>query len=178
MVVLLILLVVTVLGIGAAQVALLGEKSTRYDRDYLIASQAAEVALMDAEIEVDGGGTRAELLVFPEAGCGTAGNMRGLCATVDAPAQPAWQTVNFLETDATTRAVAEVGEFTGRAFDAGLAGMRPELKPRYVIEMIKDNSLGSDVSPPKYLYRITAMGFGPRKEVQVVLQSVFRRSSS
>lgn len=179
-VVLLILLVVTVLGIGGAQMALLSEKSTRYDRDYLIASQAAEVALMDAELEINGPNAfvnrRAEPWLFPATGCGTTGGMRGLCATLSGPAKPAWQTVDFLETDATARAVAEVGEFTGRVFDAGLAGMRPELKPRYVIELIPDNTPGAALDAPK-LYRITAMGFGPRKEVQVVLHSVFRRSS-
>ena len=51
-VVLLILVVVTVLGIGGAQIALLGERSTRYDRDYLVATQAAEAALMDAEQDI------------------------------------------------------------------------------------------------------------------------------
>ena len=53
-VVLLILVVVTILGIGGAQIALLGERSTRYDRDYLVASQAAEAALMDAEFDIRG----------------------------------------------------------------------------------------------------------------------------
>ena len=48
-VVMLILVVVTILGIGGAQIALLGERSTRYDRDYLIATQAAEAALMSRE---------------------------------------------------------------------------------------------------------------------------------
>jgi type IV pilus assembly protein PilX len=53
-IVLLILVVVTILGIGGAQIALLGERSTRYDRDYLVASQAAEAALMDAEFDIRG----------------------------------------------------------------------------------------------------------------------------
>ena len=28
---------------------------------------------------------------------------------------------------------------------------------------------------PKYLYRVTAMGFGPRKETQAVVQMYFRK---
>lgn len=184
-VVLLILLVVTVLGIGGAQVALLGERSTRYDRDYLVASQAAEAALVDAELDIAGSGTRTAAFV-PGAGifidgCGTADATRGLCMRSDDSAKPIWAIVDFLDTSATAPTVA-FGTYTGRAFDAstsGPSGIRPERSPRYIIESIEADMAerGGDASAnaKSSLYRITAIGFGPRVEVHVVMQTVFRK---
>jgi len=185
-IVLLILVVVTVLGIGGAQIALLGERATRYDRDYLIASQAAEAALMDAEFDIRGPNSAdaatqrvsqfdgKNFSVFV-AGCGTTGKSRGLCLPNADGAKPVWATVDFLDVSATAPTV-EFGQFTGRSFDAG-SGIRPELAPRYIVELIDDGAPTGNagaVEPPK-MYRITAMGFGPRKEIQVVMQIVFRK---
>ncbi len=55
--VMLILVVVSLLGVSAVQVSILGERSARNDRDYQIAFQAAEAALLDAEIDMNGPGT-------------------------------------------------------------------------------------------------------------------------
>ena len=75
-VVLILLVVVTVLGIGGARIALLGERSTRYDRDSQLAWQAAEAALIDAEYDIGGvvGGTQ------PAARPGSLGGTRNPCA--------------------------------------------------------------------------------------------------
>lgn len=186
-VVLLILVVVTILGIGGAQIALLGERATRYDRDYLVASQSAEAALMDAEFDIRGPNSAASdvqrvsqfdgknfSVFLPN--CGTSGKSRGLCEPAADTAKPVWASVDFLDDSANAPSV-EFGEFTGRTFDAGNTGIRPELPPRYIIELIDDQAPGGDASaaiPPK-MYRITAIGFGPRKEIQVVMQIVFRK---
>lgn len=53
-VVLLILVVVSILGVSGIQVAMMGERGTRNDRDQQIAWQAAEAALMDAEFDIEG----------------------------------------------------------------------------------------------------------------------------
>ena len=53
LVTLLMLVVVLLLGIAAAQIALQGEKSSRNDRDRQIAFQAAEAALLDAEMDIE-----------------------------------------------------------------------------------------------------------------------------
>ena len=51
---LILLAVVMTLGIGASQMVLLSERSTRFDRDQQIAFQAAEAALLDAEFDIRG----------------------------------------------------------------------------------------------------------------------------
>lgn len=179
-IVMVILVVVTVLGIGGARIALLGERSTRYDRDYLVASQAAEAALTDAEYDINSTiGTRNAKFVPGDktifiTGCGTGANL-GLCAPVTvAGSKPVWTTVDFLNTGGPT---VEFGAFTGRVFSSGV-GIAPERKPRYIIEQVLDQTPGGDAKagpPLKYMYRITAIGFGPRKEVQVVMQTAFRK---
>ena len=48
-VVLIILVIVSMLGVAASQLVLQSERSARFDRDWQVAFQAAEAALMDAE---------------------------------------------------------------------------------------------------------------------------------
>jgi type IV pilus assembly protein PilX len=188
-VVLLILVVVTILGIGGAQIALLGERSTRYDRDYLIASQAAEAALMDAEFDIRGPNTDAEsrvaLFTADNTGifvpdCSNNPATRGLCEPKPESVKPVWASVDFMDEDAATARTVGFGEFTGRAFDAGSAGVKPARAPRYVIEVLPDvagrNSAKYDPSKaPDIMYRITSLGFGPREETQVAMQITFRK---
>lgn len=191
-IVMLILIVVTIVGIGGAQLALLGERSTRYDRDRLIAAQAAEAALKDAEADIAGIGdgsnnvatTRSAQFTAGNggifvAGCGTLGNTRGLCAPPADIDKPVWATVDFLDVSSSAPTV-EFGTFTARTFPSG-QGVEPELKPRYIIELIDDQDRGNDASasatPRPKMYRITAIGFGPRKEVQVVMQTAYRKKT-
>ena len=188
-VVLLILVIVTILGIGGAQIALLGERSTRYDRDYLIASQSAESALMDAEFDIRGPNTWAgnRVAQFSDGNtgiflpdCGTSGISHGLCETKPEGVKPVWLSVDFLDDDTATARTAEYGEFTGAQFDAGGSGIRPARKPRYMIEMVEDRSPGTSAKyeggkPRPVLYRVTAMGFGPRVDNQIVMQMTFRK---
>lgn len=180
-VVLLILVVVMVLGIGGAQIGLLGERTTRFDRDYLIASQAAEAALMDAEFDIRGpGGTRSTNFAAGKDGlfvedCGTSGTSRGLCLPKSDQVKPVWAEVDFTNDDDDAPTV-EFGEFTNRTFSTG-GGIRPARMPRYIIEIIDDQAQGNSAAStqtPK-MYRVTAMGFGPRLDTQVVLQMVFRK---
>lgn len=183
-VVMLILLVVIVLGVGGAQIALLSERTARYDRDYLIASQAAEAALMDAEFDIRGPNTApnsrtAQFVQGNEgifvSGCGTSSTNRGLCLPNPDTAKPRWALVDFLDTS-TSAPTVELGQFTARLFQVG-SGIRPARKPRYIIELIDDQALGNNAAGgqvPK-IYRVTALGFGPRVDVQVVLQMMFRK---
>lgn len=189
-VVLLILVVVTILGIGGAQIALLGERATRYDRDYLVASQAAEAALMDAEFDIRGPNSAASDVqrvnkfsrenygLFVD-GCSSDTATRGLCLPVDPAVKQVWATVDFLDDEDATAKSVKFGTFTGREYDAGTAGIKPELAPRYIIELIEDDEKGSNAGAQstlqKKMYRITSIGFGPRKEVQVVMQIAFRK---
>lgn len=188
-VVLLILVVVTVLGIGGAQIALLGERSTRYDRDYLVGSQSAEAGLADAEVDIAGpntfAGNRKDQFSPTNTGifqpnCGTTGVSKGLCETKADNEKPVWLSVDFLDTGAGTARTVEYGQFTGAQFDAGGSGIKPARKPRYMVEVMDDPETGGSAkfdpsrAIPK-LYRVTAMGFGPRDDIQVVMQMIYRK---
>lgn len=183
---LILLAVVTLLGIGASQIVLLAERSTRFQRDYQIAFQAAEAALIDAEFDIRGPNTAAsqrmssfsptEAIGFVD-GCGDTAAARGLCNPVASGSNPIWYTVDFTDTS-TTAKTAQFGEFTGRAasLSTGSTGIRPAILPRYIIEVIPDTTPGTSASGAlRLLYRVTAMGFGPRTETQAVVQMIFRK---
>lgn len=180
--VMIILVIVTMLGIAASQMVLLTERSTRYDRDWQMAFQAAEAALMDAEFDIRGPNTGAaqrvsnfsatSLLGFTD-GCGS-GTDRGLCMP-SATDKAVWYNVDFTDQTADAK-TAQFGEFTDRPMNYGTTGIRPAMRPRYIVEAIPDLTPGIGLSgAPKVLYRVTAMGFGPRTESQAVVQMVFRK---
>ena len=177
LVVLIILISTSVLGIGAAQTSILGARSARNDIEHQMAWHGAEAGLMDAELEILRG-TRAEFFDTAKtngsmttalftAGCGTQNtDRRGLCQPT-ASGTPAWAQAD-LQSDAGH--YAEFGDFTARDFKAGIEGIQPARKPRYVIEMFQMPSAGDDEGGSKTVYRITSMGFGPRTDIQVVTQ--------
>lgn len=169
--VLLVLLVVTVLGVGGAQIALMSERGARNERDMQVAWQAAEAALADAEWDMNNarkdifdGFNRVNFI----AGCGT-GAYLGLCKSVDG-GKPAWLAVDFTDSSDTAKTVA-YGQLTGKVFSFGASGIRPAKAPRYVIEAMVDDS-GTEGA--KFVYRVTAMGFGPRPDIQAVIQMIYR----
>ena len=175
--VLLILVVVSVLGAGGAQIAIMSERGARNDRDQPVAWQAAEAALIDAEVDMIGT-TSTRQTVFDsknlipfETGCGTTGNTVGLCA-LNLTGKPAWLTADFTIATGSGVNTAGLGTFTGRTFAAGVLGIQPALVPRYVIEIIPD-PIG-DKSKPTFMYRVTSMGFGPRRDIQAVVQMIYR----
>lgn len=182
-IVLILLVIVTLLGVGAARIALLSERSTRNERDYQVAWQAAEAALMDAQFDIRGPNADAKqrVALFNEnntsvflPGCNKAADFRGLCWPSEG--KPVWAQVDFLDDGANAPTVA-YGTFTGRAFDSGGLGVKPARLPRYMIEVVRDQTpMGSASTGAKpIMYRITAMGFGPRDDVQVVLQIAFKK---
>ena len=179
-IVLLILMVVSVLGLGAAQIALMGERSARNDRDQQIAWQAAEAAMIDAELDIFAEstiGTRKDIFDGKNAkdfvaGCGTSGTSKGLCAFDAAAAKPVWLTVDFTNTDEDAPTVP-YGQFTERSFAYGNVGIQPALPPRYLIELLPDPGR-TDLTKVTYVYRVTAVGFGPRSDIQAVLQMLYR----
>ena len=174
--VMLILVVVSLLGVGSAQIALMSERGARNDRDQQVAWQAAEAALNDADFDMfSTTGTRRTIFdgktqsAF-SSGCGTAGDSIGLCA-LNLTGKPAWLVADYLNVSSSAP-TTKFGKYTGRNFAAGGVGVQPALAPRYVIEMVPD-PIG-DKSDPTFLYRVTAMGFGPRTDIQAVLQMIYR----
>jgi type IV pilus assembly protein PilX len=196
-VVLLMLAIAMVLGIGAAQISLVGERSVRNDRDTEIAFQAAEAALVDAERDVLGPNDSAaqRLCVFNGKdvsafvpGCGGAGIRQGLCAQGEAGAKPVWMSADFAAESATSVAY---GAFTGQTYAAGNAatgtgaGALPVRAPRYIVEAVRNlggwqsgQLQSASVRSASHLFRITAVGYGMREETQVVLQTNLYKSTA
>ncbi len=181
-IVLIIMVIVSLLGVAATQTSLLSERTTRYDRDYQIAFQSAEAALLDAEFDIRGPNTSASsrvaafgagsVLGFTD-GCGS-GVDRGLCLPTSSPTKPVWYTVDFNDTTANAQTVA-FGDFTDRSLGYGGSGPRPARAPRYIIEAIPDTTPGTAAGNANILYRVTSIGYGPRVETQAVVQMVFRK---
>jgi type IV pilus assembly protein PilX len=154
---LLMLIMVMLLGVSAAQLSLQGEKAARGERDREVAFQAAEDAVADAERDIQ---EWAGVVVDPA--CGTA---------------PVWQRVDLSGVEDGGACTAEYGAATGAAMQTG-QGFTPFKKPRYLIERTTCHQPGEDASAgaaPSYCYRVSALGFGAKATTQVVLQSVFIR---
>ena len=66
------------------------------------------------------------------------------------------------------------GDFTSRGFRAGPAGVQPAARPRNIIEPLPDPGNRDLAGSASYLYRVTAMGFGPREDIQAVAQIIYR----
>lgn len=191
-IVMLILIVVSVLGVGGIQISMMGERGTRNERDMQIAWQGAEAGLIDAEFDIEGLPATApnkrntifkrgdvDLAKFID-NCGDSGQSVGLCALKET-GKPAWLTVDFTDSGTGAKSV-QLGTYTGRDFPSGVKGTQPAKPPRYVIEPILDRygvrsyrtTDPTAGSGPSYVYRVTSMGFGPNGETQGVVQMIYR----
>lgn len=162
LIVLLMLVVVMLFGVSAAQLTLMNEKSSRNDRDRHIAFQAAEAGLRDAERDIAGGRITPDRFP-PQAGtCHGIGAHSGLCLATVATAP--WRLTDFSAPVPTV----SYGQFTGLRFPHGTAPL-PVQPPRYLIELLRLTTTDRQVVSR---YRVTAVGFGPRQTTQVMLQTV------
>ncbi len=184
---LIILIAVSLIGISTAHIALLGEKTSRNDRDRKIAFQAAEAALLDAELDISqppGHGNSRSALFAPHkaegfvqgCGMGAANRILGLCQHSGDEAAAAWLAVDFLDDASRTMQTVPYGMFTGQSFETGSA-MSPSQPPRYIIELLPYERAGENAALEErsYLYRITAVGFGARGSTRVMLQTFYRK---
>lgn len=184
---LLMLVAVLVLSISAASIALQSEKASRNDRDRQIALQAAEAALMDAELDIEGSPdkSKSRSALFGKdyaegfiAGCGAGSDnpFQGLCQRSEEGGAPVWQSVDFADESDNARSVPH-GRFTGHVFQTG-QGSLPAKPPRYIIELMHYTgaaaSAGEDMT---FFYRVTAVGFGMQPTTQVALQTFYRKES-
>ena len=154
-IVLMLLVIVTLLGVGAARIALLGERTTRNERDYQIAWQAAEAALMDAQFDIRGpnsGSAQRVALFTPEntsnfvPGCNTSAEFRGMCAPSEG--KPVWAQVGMPGVELGRLSVARSpDQVLQRAYDEALASLSPEMVDFYSMsldEMILELSTNWD----------------------------------
>ena len=89
--------------------------------------------------------------------------------------KPAWLAVDLADASRT----AAFGDFTGRSYASASGdehGLMPAALPRYVVEAIEDKAMFRDLSrPPGVVYRVTGIGFGPRRDIQAVVQMLYRK---
>ena len=177
--------VVLLLGVSGARIALQDQRAARNERDRKTAFQAAEAALLDAQLDIEqaAGSARGALFAagapaFP-ADCGAASSraLLGLCAGVaDAPA---WLRVDFTDEHAASTRTVAYGQFTGQRMPVGMATL-PQRLPRYLIEAYADRraGAGADLPASAPIYRISAIGFGAQDGTRVLLQAWYRRTGA
>lgn len=173
---LIFLMVLSLLGVSVMQSGMLEERMAGNMRDWNVAFQAAESALRDAEADVRGGRiTGAAGFV---AGCGGSGVALGLC--LPGASTPVWDpsVVDFTDSASTVKYVT----YGAKTSVAALTGVATQ--PRYIIEALPNQrniSISNDNSGQakagKYLYRITARGYGASITSKVTLQSVYNSPS-
>ena len=152
---LVLLVIVLLLGVSAAQLSLQGARAARAARDRNVAFQAAEAAVADAEHDLENGSA----VMTP-------------CA-----AAPVWQKVDLSGGDGSAACSVEYGAHTGASFDVA-DGVLPFRRPRYLIERLVCHQPGDEAvtgATAHYCYRVTAIGFGPQPETEVVLQTIYSR---
>ena len=173
--ILLMMVVLSLLTLGAMNSSILQERMVGNARDRQAALQAAEATLRDAELDIENN---------VEADSGFAeGCAAGLCIppsdTASGPTSaPLWQTVNW--------ASARVyGSRTAATALLGPDNLALSAQPRYVIERLPSLpptvgdtaglSGGTSLAPVLHAraYRITAKASGIRSATVVVLQSVY-----
>lgn len=179
---LMLLIMVMLLGVAAAQLCLQGEKAARGERDRDVAFVTAEETVADAERDIQAGSDAARKAAFDAADsaafastCGAGGV--GLRAKAASGKPPAWQAVDLSGNEDGGACTAAHGAYTSASMQTG-EGFLPFKKPRYLIERMACHQPGDDASAgaaPQYCYRVTAIGFGAQPGTEVVLQTVFSK---
>jgi len=145
----------------------------RNSREQLVAFQASEGALRDAEIDISaltrGGGPGIWGATGFAADCNAgSATLRGLCLPATSGDQ-IWRT-------APANAWVPFGMYSGRTLFAsgGVAGVSAQ--PSYLIEVITAPMPGASIKvhTNNARYRVTAQGVGPSNVVQYRVQTIYR----
>lgn len=157
---LIFLVVFTIIGVGVVGTTTTEEKLARNFRDTDIALAAAEAALRDAEVRINGYWSKPALPVDPYAFSPNCTN--GLC---DRNAlQPVHEKYSLTASPST-----ELG--TGTTGTPAIAQVSAQ--PRYLIESTCGSIPGESATKPcQTIYRITSLGFG-RLTAQTMLQETY-----
>jgi type IV pilus assembly protein PilX len=155
---LIFMVILTLLGITAARMAGLEERMSGNMRDRSLAMQAAEMALRDAEQDIQTSGRVSGITSF------VAACTNGLCYNgVAGYTPPIWTTVSM-----TLAPSVEYGANTSAA-PGDIDGV--SASPRYLIEGIRKTPPGGEES---FYYRITVRAQGANPNTVVWLQEVFK----
>lgn len=185
---LMFLVILTVLAVSAMGINSNEEKMLGFSRDRQIALQAAEAALRDAERYLLTGNVSGATGFSSDCASGA-----GLYQ-VRTSGLPIW---SMLENDVSCKDDAWTGKASaanaanGKSFKYGTLTNAGEFKldntrpvssqPRFIIEVITMTSTGTGsrkvgfgAGTTKYVYRVTAVGFGLRQSTRVLLQAIYR----
>jgi type IV pilus assembly protein PilX len=164
---LVLLVAITMLGLFSSQGAMLGERIAGNERDRVIALQAAEAALNDAQATIQ------EKLGVQGAVCETLFNADcdgGFCSTSGTvPADDVWRT-----RDAKAQ---PYGTYTSRAA-IRINGRAPSQPPRFLIEHFERDAQVRGIRPSggetrRSLFRVYAWGYGMNPKTTVTLEALF-----
>lgn len=185
---LIFLVLITLITVTALSTTTLEEKMAGNFKDLELASQAAQAALRDAKLDINGvlypgaaptttaprtpaisGGTG-----FGASGGGFGTVATGTCSTAglclpmgllytDTPNNASW----VLSQNFTAAPSVQYGTYTLFPAFPGVAR-----QPRYLIEAVTLKGSGTG-SSPFWVYRITAVGYGANVNTQVIAQEVF-----
>jgi type IV pilus assembly protein PilX len=170
---LMFMVALTLLGVGMVRSTTSEERMGANTRDYDVAFAAAEAALRDAEIRLQGvyvyPAKPASITQFPAAAdsCGTnklatdTTSLIGYCYGITT--QPIFTNTSF-SLDDTTKA-ATLGQYTSTPTLQGVS-----TQPNYYVELLQIPKAGT--SGLMTAYRITSKGYGRRSTTQVLLQEV------
>jgi len=161
---LVLLLMLTIIGVSAVQSTSLEVRMARNDHDTLLAFQAAESALRDAEDQLE---AITSIVNFTDTGD------NGLWTVSDLGDPPRWQE----DANWTT---------AGKHVEAPTTVDGVAAAPRYIIEhaasVIReenayqiDDPYGQSASDRVEIFRVTALGTGGTAQAQVLLQSTYGR---
>lgn len=177
---LVMLLILTIVGIASISGVSMTEKMTNSQRDYDIAFEMAEAALVQGERWLDGydgGWNHSHIGCSSGTTCWTQNCTGGLCfrgsypsasnsiCEVDSSGTPVWK----------SEAIWNAGAAT---YSVSVPAIEP---PKYLIEFLcyTPRDPTSFTEPPNYtswvrIYRITALAYGTHPETRVMLQSTYR----
>lgn len=160
---LLFLVMLTLIGVSAMTTTTLEEKMAGNMRDYNVALQSGEAALLDAWDDINS--TRISGMTGFDIACSN-----GLCARAANSSIPVWSGLDWSPSGPSV----EYGSQTGAAaLPVGTAGA--SALPRYILEVLEDPKSSLRMEEKKYLYyRTTARGFGTSDTAQATVQATYR----
>jgi len=161
---LVLLLMLTIIGVSGVQSTSLEVRMARNDHDGLLAFQAAESALRDAEDQLE---TITSTVDFVDTGDD------GLWTVSDIGDPQRWDDLAIFDSDATSIEA-----------DTAVAGVAEP--PRYIIEYVAsvvreenayqlNDPYGQSASDRIEIFRVTALGTGGSAQSRVLLQSTYGR---
>jgi type IV pilus assembly protein PilX len=187
---LLFILMTTILALAGAQSTLFGERIAGNERDRIIALQAAEAAMRDAELYLRGYDINGNECPRDQTGCrlrSTADTSAytptctaGQCKFDTPPTTPLWRDT-ALKNNAIPYGTLTKGS-AATAPEFSMNGVKPFKQPEFLVERYDLNPASAANKQDIYMvapnikiavYRIIAFGYGQNPNTQVVLEGVY-----